>query len=282
MKGDGRNIAIRPENLVALRKAVIETLDQAIVGRHVMPPPDTSPLPGAESYGYDYRTHMSAAELIGKGDLIPRDSIKLTRELVGITKIAKGFAIAKEDLETDGYVRDGNARSAARMVAEAENDFIWNSADEPDINGLIDSTGNTTGVTAAWSGGVGVAYPVEDIGAARALLVADGFLGPYLMVVEAVNAGEAEFRQANLERTEMEQILAKSYIKEVFIDKDIPHGTIVVMQPSKEFMTIAEADPIELEGPFYHDEDQTYTFNITVRETIAVMQPNAICTLTGA
>jgi len=264
----------------AIRLAIVETIDAAVVGRRVLPV-DPSPTPTAEYFVYYTRTHMSDAAIIGRGDTIPRDSAKLARTRAQILKLAKGFEITKEDLATSGRIRDVNARSAARQIMELENDFIWNSADEPDVDGCIDDAGNTNAGVAAWSGGIGVAFPLVDTMVAMANLLADGFAGPYDMVIEAVNFGEAAFRQANLEKTELECIRTTPNIRNIYIDAHVPHATAILMQPGPEFAVLAEAQGLEIEGPFYDPDTQVWKFNLTERVCPAIMQPNSINSITG-
>lgn len=279
-RGTGQNLTLTKEELVAVRKTIVTTMDSAIVGRRLCYV-DTTPGRGAARYEYDVVTDPQEAEVIGRGDTIPRDTTKLTRTSGKILKLARGFSIHKEDFEAGRHIRSVNAMRAARKVAELENELIFNSADEPDVDGLIDDAGNTTAGAAAWSGGAGVAYPVQDVHDAMALLVADGFVGPYDVVVEAVNFGELGFSQANIDRSELERIKALPFIRNVLVDANVPHATAVVVQPGPDSIALGMSYDAELEGPFYDHRRQLFDFNLTERVTIAVMQPNCICSITG-
>jgi len=279
MRGTGQNLALTRAEIVAIRKTVVETVDAEIVGRRMCYIDRDVPR-NARRYQYHTVTDPQAAQVIEIGGKIPRDSVKLTPTSAKILKLAQGFEIAKEDIDGK-HTKTVNAARAARTVTRLENDLIWNSADEPDVDGLIDDAGNTNAGTAAWSGGVGVAYPVEDVATAIANLVVDGFKPPFDLCLEATNFGEAEFRQASLDRTELEIIAAMKNIRNIHTDPELPHGTAVLVCPGMDNITLGQAYDLEMEGPFYDEDHQIFKFNLAMRETIAVLQPNSINTITG-
>jgi uncharacterized linocin/CFP29 family protein len=282
MRGVGENLALTREELVAIRQAIVIAMDAALVGRRVMPVDDIKN-PGAEFYVYDKATDPQAAQIIERGDSIPRDEAKLARTKATFLKLATGFEMTKEDFEasTGGRIRTLNAARAGRKIAELENDLIFNSAAYPDVDGIIDDAGNTAAGTAAWSGGAGVAYPIKDVAAAAAAELADGYPGPYTLICEAVNYGELGFNQASIDRLELERIKALPYIKDLLVDKHVPHGTAILMQPGAEEAVLGMAQDVELEGPFYDHTRQVFQFNLTERVVPAIMRPNAIDTITG-
>jgi len=279
MRGTGQNLALTRAEIVAIRKAVVQTVDAEIVGRRMCYIDRDVPRK-ARRYQYHTVTDPQAAQVIDIGGKIPRDSVKLTPTSAKIVKLAQGFTISKEDIDGK-HIKTVNAVRAARTISRLENDLIWNSADEPDVDGVIDDAGNTNAGTAAWSGGVGVAYPVEDVATGIANLVVDGFKPPFDLVLEATNFGEAEFRQASLNRTELEIIAAMKNINNIYTDPELPHGTAVLIKPGMENVVLGQAYDIEQLGPFFDEDNEVWNFNLTMRETVAILQPNSINTVTG-
>lgn len=269
------NYALSPEETEALEKMVIETILPALRGRQLIPV--TKVDAGCQVYRYDKWTHMSGAEIVGRGEPFPLDKVGRTRTSVEIQKIGKGFEIIREDLLSSDTEKTLNAKSAARQVAEEENNVIFNGQTLPHIHGLIDDAGNTKAASNAWSTAAGTRDPYGDLNTLIALCEADGFMGPFKLALEPVNLGEARQMDAygNVYLDSMKEL-----VSEIIPDATLPHGTGVLVQEGEDVASLVVAEDITVEV-HEMDKNQVIQVNIFERVVPVVRQTNGVGTLTS-
>jgi len=278
VKEYGMNIGVSEGEVRAIEAGMIKAITAALTGRRFCPP---TYYPGSTTkVTYTRLTHMSEAEVVGPGQPIPTDYPTEADVHVHPQKLAKGSVINREQGLTTQLLQNC-IWSITQQVAELENNIIFNSLTLPDVDGLIDDKGNTDAGTAAWSGAPGTSKPFTDIQDLTALMMADGFMPPYLLGVEAVNWGEGSHRLENAGDGGLEMVKASGLVTDIVVDPHIPHGTAVMVKvnPAIATLFVCEDMTIIIGGL----DTLTQTIPVTCHEIVApaILQPNGVGTETG-
>jgi len=282
----GLNMALTHDDLLGIRRSVVETVSEYMTGRKLLPV-EKRPM-NEEFHSYYTQTEPHDAKIStrrGKARTSEDEPLILPVASLPYVKIEAEFKIHKLDLNSTLDAKTRTIKSAARLVAEAENELIFNGCTLPAINGLIAGAGNTDAATGAWSGFPGAGDPYDDILDLVTLIRADGFQGPYAMVLEPVQYGEAQIREvkAGGSAKPMLELMEAALIKDgpVQIDSRVPHGTAVVMQRGADIANLLVAE----DATVYLTELDEMTEEIkgVVREAVLprIYQANAIGTETG-
>jgi len=271
--------ALTARQVQTIRDKVIETAMPQLVGRKAVMTRMVDA--GTQVYEYEKWDHMGEASIIGKGQPFPLDDISETHTEIRILKIGKAFKVAREDRMRPNGVKERRAASASRQIAEAEDDLIFNGATYPAISGLIGAAGNSQAAASVWSAAAGTALPYDDTLNAISLLKADGFYGPYTMILETVNYAEASKKEIVAGGSGIPYLDSiKKLVAEVLESTTMPHGTGLIIQKGIDNQEYVMAEDITVQD-YPEREDQTVQVNVWVRGVIVVYQANSVCKLTG-
>lgn len=173
---------------------VTKTVYPLLVGRTLMP---TRILPhaGFKNYTYFTENDMSQANISMTGEEQSMDRVDLNETEVKIPIISKNYHLNWRDVlmrRNNGEdLNTQNAQNAARQIAEEEDKLIltgeYTGWPALGIEGMATATGrNTTG------GGDWSANFITYVAAAKALLRADGYFGPYKLILNSTWYGQLE------------------------------------------------------------------------------------------
>lgn len=279
----GVNTTLTQDDIRKVKREVIETILAQLRGRDLLPIEKVD-LPN-EFYTWYSETRMGAAVVRGRRTThtMTDDVTEVPATPVPIPYIEKEFQIHRLDAVAKNDAKTRNARSAARRVAEAENDLIYNGCTLPAINGLIAGKGNTSAATANWSAAPGSGDPYEDVNTLIGLMEADGFMGPYKMRVEPTNLAELRKREVKAGGAGVSylDLIKSSLIADIQADPSIPHGTAVVVQTGKDTAVLAMPEDVTVE---FYDMDKNHVIYGKVYERCVpiIFQANGVGTITGA
>lgn len=283
----GLNTVLTREDLLGFRQTVVETAPAYLTGRKFLPV-EKRPM-NEEFHAWYAQTEPHDAKVStrrGKARTSVDGPLVLPQAALPYVKIEAEFEIHKLDLLATFDAKARTIKSAVRMVAEAENDLIWNGCTLPAINGLIGGAGNTDAATGAWSGFPGAGDPYDDILDLITLIKADGFMGPFKMAAEPVNHGELQIREvkAGGSARPMLELIQGSLLQGqlVEIDSHLPHGTAVVIQPGMEIACLEVPEDMTIYLNELDEVDEV--IRGVVREAVLprIFQANAVGTETGA
>ena len=279
----GKNATLRREDIQYIEPKIFAPILAALEGRNLVGN-IINVDPATEQYQYDKWTHMNAAEFVGKKGRRPRDEVGMSRTSVTMMEISKGWTLTRRELlgrKTD--IQAINILSAMQQCKEKENGMIIQSADYPDVDGLIDDAGNTDAATQVWSTAAGTRLPYEDINTAVGLNRADGFDGirkggfysdQYTELFQRdTSAGGGGDIYAEL----AEKALLKGGILHTPGGVD-GTGLIVDQTPGVASVLRAEEFTVRI---FEMNSDHRIDGDITGVTSIMVPQPNGVCSLTG-
>ena len=279
----GVNTTLTVDDIRKIKKEIIETILAQLRGRELLPiePMDIT----NEFYGWYTETRKGAATVRGRRTThtMDDDVTEVPVTPIPIPYIEKDFKIHRLDALAKNDAKTRNARGAARRVAEAENDLIYNGCTLPAINGLIAGAGNTNAATGVWSGLPGAGDAFEDLNTLIGLMEADGFMGPYKLRVEPVNIAELRIREVKAGGAGISylDLIKSSLVADVQPDPTIPHGTAVLVQTGKDVAVLATPEDVTVE---FHDMDRNHIIYGKVYERLApiIFQANGVGTITGA
>lgn len=239
--------------------------------------------PATEQYQYDKWTHMAAAEFVGRKGRRPRDEVGMTRTSVTMMEISKGWRLARRDLlarKTD--IQTINIQSALQQCREKENGMIIQSADYPDIDGLIDDAGNTSAVSNAWSTAAGTRDPYGDTNTGVGLNRADGIDGRRKMGLYSDQYTEvhAQDTSAGGGSAIYAESIKKALVDEILMTPGGVDGTGIIVDQTPGVAAVLRAEEFKVRI-FEMDSDHQVEGDVTGVTSIMVTQPDGICTLTS-
>ena len=278
----GKNATLRREDIQFIEPTVFAPILAANQGRelvgHIIDVPDAT-----AQYQYDKWDHMGAAEIVGPAGRRPRDEVSMARTSVTMLEISKGWSLKRRDLL--GQMTDPqtlNATSALLQCQEAENSVILDSADYPDVDGLIDDAGNTDAGTAAWSTMPTTGDADDDILDLIGLCRADGHTGGFKLGLEATNYTESETREVKAGGSAESYLshINKRLIAPALLMGGATHGTGVLVDQTPGVAAVLRAEEFKMRI-FEMDSDHRIDGDITGVVSLMVTRPNGVGTETG-
>ena len=271
-----------------IRQQSVEAARRAFVGRKLFGGAIRKIDSGAQTFGYDTKTHVSAASLdFSWPGRMSEDLVDLSRTTVAIPNLHKEFEINKLDVAaskmTGTPLNTTQAESAAYKVAYLEDSTLINGFTHDgttyDIKGLYQAAGNTK-AGADWATATNISTTING---AISELMTDNILPPYNVTLPAE---QYAYTLAFVSGT------AVSYLQWI---KEIIQGGEVYMSPVLTTGTgmMTKANP---DGAFEYvlAEDittQTETLDLKqgnnlfgkvyARGLPVVYDSNAICTMTS-
>lgn len=195
-------------------------------------------------YQYGTKAHGSAAAVIDIGVPIPTDSPTKTETRVKILKIAKGSDIPQE-LATPSEIAD-TILWLRRMVDQKMAQICYQSNTLPDVDGAIDDAGETDAATDVWSAAPGTSKVYTDMIDIQVLMGAKGYGGPYVVIADTTNHGEAYYRLENAGDGGMNYALDNLPIGDFLKDAQMLHGTVLTVQVDRAIATLALAEELRV------------------------------------
>jgi len=278
----GKNATLRREDIQYIEPQIFAPILAALEGRnlvgHIIDVDDAT-----AQYQYDKWDHMGAAEIVGPAGRRPRDEVSMARTSVTMLEISKGWSLKRRDLL--GKMTDPqtlNATSALLQCQEAENSVILDSADYPDVDGLIDDAGNTNAGTSAWSNAPTTGDPDDDVLDTIGLCRADGHTGPFKLGLEADNYTEAEAREVKAGGS------AESYLSHINKRLGAPalllggatNATGILVDQTPGVAAVLRAEEFKMRI-FEMDSDHRIDGDITGVVSIMVTRGNGVASITG-
>jgi uncharacterized linocin/CFP29 family protein len=180
-----------------LEKAITKTVRPMLIGRQLMPIISLAHA-GFRKYTYYTENDMGQAIIDMQGEEQSQDLVDLDEEHVKLPILHKEYTLHWRDVlmrrEGGQDLNSQHAENAARQVAEEEDKLIltgevagtlaWPALD---IEGLCTATGNQGAAGGAWPTNV-----VANVATAKQALRAQGFYGPYRLIVPSVIYGYME------------------------------------------------------------------------------------------
>jgi len=180
-----------------LEKAITKTVRPILIGRQLMPIISLAHA-GFRKYTYYTENDMGQAIIDMQGEEQSQDLVDLDEEHVKLPILHKEYTLHWRDVlmrrESGQDLNSQHAENAARQVAEEEDKLIltgevagtlaWPALD---IEGLCTATGNQGAAGGAWPTNV-----VANVATAKQALRAQGFYGPYRLIVPSVIYGYME------------------------------------------------------------------------------------------
>jgi uncharacterized linocin/CFP29 family protein len=280
------NSVLTQDDLRGIREQVVETMLMALRGRELLPV-EKRPIQ-EEYFAWYLETQMDEAKVTtrrAKGRTSEDEVMEAMQTAIPYVKIEREFTIHRLDQYAKLDAKARSAKSAARQVAEAENDLIFNGCTLPAINGLIAGAGNTQVAAAVWSGFPAAGDPYEDVNLLIGQMRADGFPGPFSMAAEPTNYADLCKREVKTggSARSMKELIEETLLGEpIKIDPSIPHGTAVVIQKGNDVAVLAvPEDAVLVIGEL---DEVRETMHGVVREAITpvIFQANGVGTVTGA
>lgn len=274
-----------------IETAITKTVRPMLVGRQLMPVTSLAHA-GFRKYTFYTENDMGQAIIDMYGEEQSRDIVDLTEDYVKIPIIHKEYTLhwrevlarrnGGEDLNTQ------HAQNAARQVAEEEDKLIltgeytgWNAMG---IVGLIThATGQAQASAGAWP-----ANAATDVAAAKQKLRAQGFYGPYRLVVRSTWYAKLEALQAGGAGSDkwwfqaigelvggVENILISDNLYSATGGTD--SGLLVDVQPGN-FNLVVGAD---ITNHLAQEPNMNYFGRVWEAVVPVIKRPLAICEITG-
>lgn len=166
---------------------VVETVRPALVGRKLFPV-FKLPHAGIKTWRGYKQTDMGEAVISMSGEMGSRDRVELEDFDVSVPVISKDFRLHWRDVVASRHggipIETSHAENAGRQVAEEEDKLLlsgeytgWRALG---IEGLATATGRNTTAGGDWSANA-LTYVANAIGE----LLADGFYGPYYLIIRS-------------------------------------------------------------------------------------------------
>ena len=167
---------------------IVKTVRPLLIGRQLMPI-RTLPSAGYTKYTFYKENDMGQATISMTGEEESMDLVDLTEDTTKIPIISKDYTLHWRDVlkrrEAGEDLNTQHAENAARQVAEEEDKLIlsgeytgWPALGIGGLCNSCDATQRFDG--AAWST---AANSIPDVATAKQMLRADGFYGPYKLIM---------------------------------------------------------------------------------------------------
>ncbi len=277
------------EEMRYIDETIVQTVYPLLIGRRVFP---ITKLPdaGYTSVRFYKETDMSAATISMTGETQNRDRLQNATSNVNVPVISKDFKLNWRDViaarRRSEPLDMAHVRNASRQVAEDEDKLLITGeyAGFPalGIEGLATATGRNTKASAgAWP-----ANAITDVNAAIAELVADGYYGPYALILNPTYYTKLLGQISNTETNYLSFIKEKSLEGrgQVLISPSLYTGAgaqtnALVVQPGADnFDAVVGQD---ITSYLFQDEDMNTLGKVYEVLAGRIKRAESICELTG-
>lgn len=236
--------------------------------------------PNAKHHKHYTRAHRAGAAVVAPGTTIPTDATLRTAVTTKILKLACGGNLPREWLTS--YELAEEMADCRRQVDELEGQIWYEGCTLPAIDGAQAAANNTQAVISAWSNAVGTAKPLTDIQKLIAMMMADGFQGPYVLVTDPANWAEGQFRLENAGDGGITYALKNGIIAAAFPDPSCPHGNPILFQVDKKIACLGMSEDMIIVIGAMTTLEQTVPYTAHTRCVPVFKQDNGVGELTGA
>jgi uncharacterized linocin/CFP29 family protein len=288
LRNVGRDEVLTTEQGQYIRDRAVEAARRSLKGRQLFGTSVRKIDSGAQTYGYDTLTHVSAASLEfvwpGKQNL---DAVNLARTSVAIPVLKKEFEINKLDLAASQLsgtpLNTVTADSAAYKVAYLEDSMLINGfsfdGTNYDINGLFKAAGNTDGSSLDWGTSANI---ITSINNGIGLLLDDGIDGPWNLTINPTQRGQLNSNIANTAVTYKQWVTEQLEGGSIITSAAMPEsdGMLTPVNAEGKFEYVVAEDLTTQTELTSVKEGQNLFGRVYVRGLPIVYDANAICTLT--
>jgi uncharacterized linocin/CFP29 family protein len=286
----GTDEVLTTEQGLALKESAVMAARRVFVGRKLFGSSIRKIDSGAQTYGYDTLTEVSAASLdFNWPGRLSLDDISLARTTVALPNLHKEFEINKLDLAASRMsqtpLNTSTSDSNAYKVAMLEDSTIilGYTADGStfEINGLYNAAGNSEASSLDWAGN-SYANIVTSINNSKALLRADNILEPYNLVIHPDQAAQADTLISNTAVSYRDWIEKQLRGGEVFVTPAITAGTgmMLAANPNGMFEYVVAEDFTTQTGITSVKDGENLFGRHYIRGLPVVYDSNAICKMT--
>lgn len=278
----GWNATLRREDIQHIEEKMFAPIQADLQARALVGNITDAPA-ATEQWQYDKWTHMNAAEFVGRKGRRPRDEVGQSRTSVTMLETSKGWSLSRRDLlaeHTD--IQAINMASALMQCREKENGYIIQSADYPDVDGLIDDAGNTDAASNAWSTAAGTRLPYEDCNTGVGTMRADGFNGIRKAGYYPDQYTELHGRDTSAGGggVTYASLVVPGLFSEVLMTPGGVDATGLIVDQTPGVCTLVRAEEFKVRI-FEMDKDHQIAGDVTGVTSVAVMQPNGVCSQTS-
>jgi uncharacterized linocin/CFP29 family protein len=265
---------LTPEQFASVDQVVTDVARRTLVGRRFIPV--FGPIGVGVQAVVDERLagiEPAVISLLGdaEGDLVRAQQ----RKLVSLPIVYKDFQLHWRDIETSqqfGTPLDiGAAAAASALASRAEDNLIFNGNAELGFEGLLNASGHNSIAKGDW-GQTGRAF--DDVVGAVSKLTADGFVGPYALVLSPRLYASVHRVYENTGVLEIEQV-RKLVTAGIFQTPVVPEMTAAVISTGAENMDIAIAQ--DLITAFLQTDNMNHYFRVLEILALRIKRPGAIC-----
>ncbi|MEQ8764570.1 MAG: family 1 encapsulin nanocompartment shell protein [Planctomycetota bacterium] len=225
-----------------------------------------------EEYGPDRDAEI---ELIGSHD--PKPIHGARERFVRVPILFKDFILHWRDVELasklDAPLDASRAIRAAHVVADREDQLIFNGEPRFDIEGLLNASGRSTIERGDWTQ-FGVAY--QDVVRATEVLLGDNHHRPFALCVSARDYARLVQMREGQFAPEIDSI-ARLCDDGVYNSPAIPEGKAVLISTGDQNFDVAVAEDLNM--TYLGEHDQDYPFRVYECLTLRIKRPKAICTI---
>lgn len=275
---DRQAAPLRDEDWQQIDTLVVEVARRQLVGRRIIPV--FGPLgAGAQDVDYDVFTGTDEAVVSTLGE--STDPVRARRRVhEHLPMIYKDFLLYWRDIESSRMLGTpidlGAAAAAASFCAQKEDDLIFNGNDELGYPGLTTVEGRQTIKAGDWDV-PGTAF--NDIVAATRNLLAEGFFGPYAVVLNPVAFSQMQRVYANsgvLEINHVREIATGGVFQTPILRDKI--GLVVSLGIQNFDIAIGQ----DLITAYLGPEKMNHPFRVMESLVLRIKRPGAICTIEGS
>lgn len=280
----GNPYVLSPAQYRTIKKTAVQVIQHQTVGRKLLPlDPDVGP--GTQEVERTrYRKPSGNSKFIPKGG--EYDIFEPTEERlrVAIRKLGKAFVVTDEDLESSKANGEGldkvAIQMAAQMIAEDEEEFIFQGYSAMGENGLIDivPADNSESAIAGWN--TDMLEPYEDVRIAVGKLAENNFQ-PKAIVFNNQDWANI-LKEDTFGRTYFNKLVENFPIprENYLITPGMPSGSVLLMDIGPDIADFKEVERVNPRDPVRDTRDRQ---QINIRERIGkeVYRPEAMALITG-
>lgn len=271
------------EEILYIDKKIVETVRPLLIGRTLFPLANLGHAGYRTVYFYT-QSDMSAAVIDMEGQQESMDDVPLTPHTVTVPVLHKEFRLLWRDIAMKreaGLPLDvQHAQNAARQVAEEEDKLLlsgqytgWAALG---IEGLMTATGRLTVVGGDWS-----ANCLTYVANAIAALEAEGFYGPYKLILTPAWRAQLRAADANLHQWLFKSVgdliggVENILVSSSLFASDGGVDRVCLCQPGEDNFDLVVGEDAHTRT----HEEKTGNIWGQVREVLAprIKQPKSIC-----
>ena len=287
LRNVGRDTVLTTEQGLVIKQAAVEAARRKFVGRKLFSAMRKIDA-GSQTYGYDTKTHVSAAafDYAWPGKMA-QDIMNFARTTVPIPILHKETSINKLDLlasQLSGTpLNTSNIDSIAYQVAWAEDLMLLNGWSQDgttyEINGLYQVAGNSEASSLDYGTPANI---VTSINNAKGLLESDNIFAPYNLVLNPTQHQQLFPLIANTAVSYLQWVQQALEGGSIYVSPAVVAGTGLMVEANNSgSMEYVVAEDLSTETEQKSVEDGAGLFaRVYVRGLPVIYDANAICKLT--